>query len=142
MTPAERESPHAHWNPFDEANEMATMNALHARVVAGADFSDLAADLSSRAQSYGYAQADSFMHEVGDRDSEDETMEQSAQREVYENYMDNDEYWGCIDRSERILLSIPGVPDRSVRAVTQSMRDSFETGRHMRTEETAAPSPR
>ncbi len=142
MTPQERESPHAHWSPFDEGMEMAVFNEVHRRVEAGEGFDDLAADLSSRAQSYGYAQADSFLCDVGGNDPEDESAEDSARREVYENYMDNDEYWENIDRSERVLSSIPDTPERSIRAVTQGMRDSFETGRRMRTEESPSPSPR
>lgn len=135
-------SSHQHWSHYDEALEMASFDALHAKLTAGSpDTAAEEAELARLADSAGYGEADTFCSSAaGLEPKPGETAYHKVLREQFESYMDGD-YWNCIDGSENLISAIS--PEARVigKRVCQSMRDAFEAGRQRRLDMEQAPAP-
>jgi hypothetical protein len=134
---------HSHWSHYDSNLEQAQFTRLHAVIAAGGeprleDFGELVALVHA----YAYGEADGYLAEAA-KYSADEIAEDSylsAQKSLYDNYMDGD-YWNCLDASQARLLSACATEGqrRAVDAIDRACRDAFEAGRKSREDLEAAP---
>ena len=133
-------TPHSRWSHYDETLEMAALDAMHAKLLAGdLDVSAEAARLRGLAKACGYGEADSFLTDHAGEDPANPA--EAAIRADYDGYMDGD-YWNCIDGSGNVFLDAleRGPAMKAGRAALQGMRDGFEEGRAAREAEEARPS--
>jgi hypothetical protein len=133
---------HSHWSAYDENLEMLEMNRLHIILARGELISDADYDRLVRlARSAGYGEADSFLTDYGLEAQEGESPQVVAQREIFDNYMEND-YHSQIDRS--LILLQEARPDGATRKaadrICSAMRDAYEFGRNQRIGNEATPS--
>lgn len=119
--------PHKGWNTFDTQNEGVRIHALHS-LVSNERFDDGAAkavlaELSSLAQSYGYATCDGILAELGTRQRDDVTLDATIQIrfDALFHQPDDDYYFHEITKSEATLWAA---------AATQQARD-FLKGDHI-----------